>query len=143
MKTIKELECYLEENGYSFQELSIGKHRAYQGYIIEKEKGCYNFSCSERGRKTVLKSFDKEEELVEYALDAINKSDWAKAHLLACVYNENEILEIERILMDKNIEYRRNDIPNYRAGKRAYRLFVFGNDILKLKEIKRKYADKV
>ena len=139
MKTIKELEVYLEENGYSFQELTIGNHHAHQGYIVEQEKGSYNFSCSERGHKIVLKSFEKEEDLVKYALDTINKSEWAKAHLLACVFDESEILEIERILRGRNVEYRRNDIPNYKEGKRAYRVFVFGNDILKLKDIKEKY----
>ena len=38
-----------------------------------------------------------------------------------------------------NIVFERNDIPNYRAGKRVYRIFVFGRDIQKLEEFKKKY----
>lgn len=36
MKTIKELEKYLEDNYYSFNELTIGKHYAPEGIIIEE-----------------------------------------------------------------------------------------------------------
>jgi len=139
MKTINELEQYLEENGYSFQELTIGKHYAHEGYIIEKGEASYNFSCSERGCKTVLKSFDNEEDLVEYAYNIISKNKWAKAHLLMSTYKEYEISGIENELKERNIEYRRNDIPNYKDGKRLYRVFVFGNDILELKDVKREY----
>ena len=140
MKTINELERYLEENGYSFQELSIGKHHAHEGYVIEKEKGCFNFSCTERGHKRVLKSFDKEEDLVEYSLEVINENQWARVHLLVCSYKAYEISEIENKLRERNIEYRRNDIPNYKEGKRLYRIFVFGNDIQELGDIKKEYA---
>lgn len=31
MRTINELEKYLEDNCYSFQEISIGNHNAYEG----------------------------------------------------------------------------------------------------------------
>jgi len=30
------------------------------------------------------------------------------------------------------IEFKRNDVPNYRSGMTVYRIFVFGKDILKL-----------
>ena len=53
MKTIKELETYLEENCYSFQELSIGNHYVPEGIVIEEEGGKFNFSYSERGRKNI------------------------------------------------------------------------------------------
>lgn len=65
MKTIKELETYFEENCYSFLELSIGKHYAPEGIVIEEERGKFNFSYSERGRKNIIKSFDKEEDFIK------------------------------------------------------------------------------
>lgn len=139
METIKELEKYLEDNCYSFNGLSIGNHRAQEGYIIEFESGAYNFSYSERGKKRVIKSYGTEKELVEYAYETITKNKWANAHLLVCVYSEAEILEVEGILKSYNIDFARNDIPNYKDGRRAYRIFVFGRDILRLNEIKKKY----
>lgn len=42
METIVELEKYLEEECYSFQELSIGKHYAPEGIVIEKEGNKYS-----------------------------------------------------------------------------------------------------
>ena len=35
MKTISELEMWLEDNYYSFDNITIGKHRAYEGNVIE------------------------------------------------------------------------------------------------------------
>lgn len=37
MKTIEELEKFLEEESYSFVELSIGNHFAPQGIVIKQE----------------------------------------------------------------------------------------------------------
>ncbi len=37
------------------------------------------------------------------------------------------------------IDFERNDIPNYSKGKHAYRIFVFGRDVLLLEAFKMKY----
>ena len=37
MKSIEELEKYLEDECYSFVEINIGKHHAHEGIVI-----CYN-----------------------------------------------------------------------------------------------------
>lgn len=139
MKTLKELEKYFEENCYSFLDLSIGKHRAPEGIVIEEVYGKFIFSYSERGRKNIIKSFDKEEDLVEYALTKLQKDKWNRAHIVASTFCESEILEAERALSDMKIEFERNDVPNYRRGMTAYRIFVFGKDILKLDMYKEKY----
>lgn len=139
METISELEKYLENECYSFQEISIGSHHALEGVVIEKVADCYNFSYSERGKKDIIKSFSLEKDLVCYAMKRLNEDEWFKAHLVAWVWNESEIKEAEKELQDLNIEFRRNDIPNYSKGKRAYRIFVFGKDVLVLNEFKEKY----
>ena len=36
MKSIEELEKYLEDECYSFAEISIGKHYAHKGIVIKK-----------------------------------------------------------------------------------------------------------
>ena len=114
MKSIEELEKYLEDECYSFAEISIGKHYAHEGIVIKKNGDAYEFGYSERGNKGIIKSFSSEQELVEYAL--------------------------EKLLADKwNISFERNDVPNYSQGKNAYRIFVFGKDYLKLAEFTKKY----
>ena len=47
--------------------------------------------------------------------------------------------QAERELEDRGIPFRRNDVPNYNAGRRAYRIYVFGRDILDLKDFRQKY----
>ena len=139
MNTIEELEAYLEENCYSFLELSIGNHRAPEGIVIEKNNEKFIYAYSERGNKSLINSFDTEKELVQYALKELMKDEWSKAHVVASTFDLKEILEAEEQLIDLKIYFKRNDIPNYKAGRTAYRIFVFGSDILKLDGLKEKY----
>ena len=139
METIGELEKYLEEECYSFQEISVGKHHAPEGIVIEKEGDRYNFITSERGNKEVMKSFMSEKELVDFTLEVLKRNRWYKAHLVAWVWNDSEIKSAEKELKEMKIDFERNDIPNYSKGKHAYRIFVFGRDVLLLEAFKMKY----
>lgn len=142
MNTIEELEKYLEDVNYSFHGLTIGKHFAQEGYMIEKNGIAYEFSYSERGRKNVIRSFESEKELVEYAYEQLVENQWNRAHLVACVWSEREIIQAERELEELAISFARNDVPNYSEGRRLYRIFVFGKDAAKLTEFKKKYLRK-
>lgn len=142
METIEELEKYLEDECYSFIELTIGKHRAPEGTIIEKNGNVYDFGYSERGKKTVIKSFSKEKDLVEYALEYLSADKWNTAHLVAWVWSEAEIRQAEQELQKNDIVFERNDIPNYFQGKTAYRIFIFGRDVLKVSSFMKKYYKK-
>ena len=139
MDTLTELEKYLEHECFSFTQITIGKHFAPEGYVIEEKNEEYNFCYSERGNKRIIKTFSEEKALVEYAFHALNNEKWSKSHLVAWVWSECEIKEAEQILAARNISYTRNDIPNYSKGKTAYRIFVFGRDVLLLNEYKKKY----
>ena len=98
MKTIEELEKFLEEESYSFVELSIGNHFVPQGIVIKQEGNEYIFGYSERGTLNVIKSFRTEEELVIYALDQLENDKWMKSHLVAWTWTEKEIKDAEREL---------------------------------------------
>lgn len=139
LKTIVQLEKYLELNGYSFTELSIGKHRSHEGVIIEEINGCYNYSYSERGEKRIIKSFNKEYDLVQYAIGKLLADEWSRAHLVAATFYKDEIAKAEYELKKMHIDYRRNDIPNYKIGQTKYRIFVFGIDINMLVEFKKMF----
>ena len=67
MKTIEELERYLEDECFSFVELTIGKHFAPEGIVIKQDGNEYILGYSERGNLEIIKSFKTEEELVDYA----------------------------------------------------------------------------
>ena len=129
----------MEKNCYSFLELSIGRHRGAEGIIIEQCGSEYHYAYSERGNKSIIKSFDTESELVQYALDRLSENEWNRAHIVAMTFDINEISEAEKRLADLKISFRRNDVPNFKVGMTAYRIFVFGTDILGLDGFKKKY----
>ncbi|MCI9078896.1 MAG: hypothetical protein HFH68_08230 [Lachnospiraceae bacterium] len=139
METINELEKYLEDECYSFNEISIGKHYAYEGIIIKKIQEKYIFGYSERGNMDIIKSFEYEKDLVNYAFEALSTDEWAKAHLVAWTWSEPEIINAEKELKDMDIKFKRNDIPNYSKNTTAYRIFVFGKDTLRLDSFRAKY----
>lgn len=139
MDTLHDLEKYLEDACYSFSEITIGSHYAPEGYVIEKSNDSYNYCYSERGNKQIIKSFTNEKDLVDYAVCKLDSNKWNKAHLVAWLWTKEEIKEAELVLEKKNISFSRNDIPNFSEGKTAYRIFVFGRDILLLDAYKKKY----
>ena len=102
MKSIEELEKYLEDECYSFAGINIGKHYVHEGIVIEKNGDVYEFGYSERGNKRIIKSFSSERELVEYALEKLLADKWNKAHLVAWVWSEAEIQQAEQELKNYN-----------------------------------------
>lgn len=106
---------------------------------MEKCNEKFIYAYSERGNKSLINSFDTEKELVQYALKELMKDEWAKAHIAASTFEYKEILEAEKQLVDMKMNFKRNDIPNYGAGRTVYRIFVFGTDILKPDSFKEKY----
>ena len=139
MDTILELEKYLEDICASFTELSIGKHYAPEGIIVEKSCNKYNYAYSERGNKRILKSYDNECDLVQYALKDLQGNKWLTAHVVVATFDKDEVVEAEIYLYSKRITFTRNDIPNYKPGFTAYRIFVFGTSVKLLDNFKKKY----
>ena len=138
MKTIQELEQYLEENCYSFGSITIGRHYAYEGLVVKTCALGYCLFSSERGHETLIKAFPTEEEFVNYTLSKLDEDPWCRAHIVAFTFDQKQIKKAELNLKLMGIRYKRNDIP-YRAGQTAYRIFVYGRDILRLEEFKRQY----
>lgn len=101
----------------------------------------YCLFSSERGHETLLKAFQSEEELVRYTLAELDRDPWCKAHIVAFTFDQKQIQEAESELKCMRIRYKRNDIP-YRAGQTAYRIFVYGRDILRLEQFKQQYMQR-
>ena len=141
MKTIQELERYLEENCYNFDSITIGRHYAYEGLVVKNCALGYCLFSSERGHETLLKAFQSEEELVRYTLAELDADPWCKAHIVAFTFDQQQIQKAESELKWMRIRYKRNDIP-YRVGQTAYRIFVFGRDILRLEQFKQQYMQR-
>lgn len=144
LKSMIELEKYLEDECYSFSAISIGNHRAWEGIYLEEQNKKFIFGFSEKGQKNIIKIFDMEEALVEYALKELNSNKWFKAHLVARTLNEKLILEAEKELEKLSVDFCRNDIPHVDLEDRTeYRIFVFGKDIKKLSKFQKIYRKEI
>ena len=139
MKTIQELERYLEENCYNFDCITIGRHYDYEGLVVKSCALGYCLFSSERGHETLLKAFPTEEELVAFTLAELDRDPWCKAHIVAFTLDQGQIKRAGFKLKLMGIRYKRNDILGYRSGQTAYRIFVYGRDILRLEGFKRQY----
>ena len=140
MKTIAELEKYLEEECYSFYAITIGKHMAPEGFVIKQDGQEYIYGYSERGFLRTIKASESGEELVNYALKDLASYKWNRAHLVARMWSEYDAAEAERELSRMHIAFERNDVHNCdMEHRRLCRIFVFGRDILRLSDFKRKY----
>ena len=95
MKTIQELEQYLEENCYNFDNITIGRHYAYEGLVVKSCALGYCLFSSERGRETLLKALPTEEELVAYTLAKLDRNPWYKAHMVAFTLDQKQIKRAE------------------------------------------------
>jgi len=138
METLNELEAYLKHGCYD--KVIIGKRPIEDCLILWQEAGGYCFGYCERGRISTLRTFETERDLVAYALGELERNIWLKAHLAAWTWTEPEILAAQRELTEMGISFQRNDIPNFdREHGRAYRLFVFGRDILRLSAFQKRY----
>ena len=75
---------------------------------------------------------------MEYTLIKLKRDEWANAHIAAATFSLNEIKKAEKELIELKIFFKRNDVP-YTEEETAYRIFVFGTDILKLDGFKKRY----
>jgi len=140
MQTLRELKKYIEDECYN--RVFIGKHPIDDSLLLWQENNRYLFGYCERGRISIIKEFDAENELVAYALSKLKSDIWSKAHLAAWAWNEADIEAAEHELRRMHISFKRNDIPVFDAQHgRAYRIFVFGKDILKLSDFKKTYLN--
>ena len=137
MDSFEKLQAYLKEECFSPFALMIGKSNGYEGYVVWQSGSDFCFGYSERGETRVLETFASEKEVIAYALKTVENDRWSKAHMVAFLWDETEVLQAEEELQAMNISYERNDSPHNRGN--AYRIFVFGKDVLKLSDFKSRY----
>jgi len=138
-KTEKELESWMKENCYNFENYSINGSAIYEGFGIDNFGGLFIWYYTERGEKNKLKYFQSEREIIEYAFNEIKADKWAKTHCIGFTTNEYEKRELEVILKETNIDFFQDEIPYYGLERPVYRTFVLGCDIKKTEHLKLKY----
>ncbi len=81
-KTELELEKWMKENCFNFNNYSINGNVIHEGHGIDKPEGLFIWFYTERGKKNKLKEFQTEEEVVAYAYNIIKNDKWARTHCI-------------------------------------------------------------
>lgn len=138
-KTRYELEKWMTENCYGFQDYSINGNSIYEGFGIEQVNGIFNWFFTERGQKNIKKVFNNEQDIIEFAFNHIKSNKWAKSHCIGFEFDKSKIETLKVKLEALNIEYFEDKIPYYGPQKPAYRIFIFGCDIKRTEQLKNEY----
>ncbi|QIK54830.1 hypothetical protein G7051_10935 [Dysgonomonas sp. HDW5B] len=138
-KTEKELYNWMKENHCNFDSYSINGNSIYEGFGIEIIGGLYTWFYTEKGIKNQVKTFQTEQEIIEYAYTQIKSDKWAWTHCIEFTRNKYKSDKLCHILTDMEIEYFQDEIPYYGKDSPVYRVFVLACDIKKTKFLKVKY----
>ncbi|WP_116109362.1 hypothetical protein [Lewinella sp. IMCC34191] len=135
-QTQSELEKWMKENCYNFNSYSINGRTISEGFGIEDWGGLFIWYYTERGERNNLDYFQSEKEAIEYAYEKIISDKWANAHIVGYTTNKDEQGELTNILDELGISYMNDEIPYSGPGRPAYRIFVFGCDINRIKHLR-------
>lgn len=139
-ETEAELEKWMIDNCYNFNEYSINGNHIWEGFGIEKKSDLFYWYFSERGRREILKIFGTEKEIIEYAYNHIKSNKTSKSHCIGFLFDKNKSDELKQILDEMNIKFEQDQVPYFKDEKQiAYRTFVFGCDIEKVDYLRKKY----
>lgn len=136
MNTIQELEIWMNDNCYS-DSYAIGSRTVYEGFGLKRENDLYIWYFTERGHHDNLKTFNSENEAVDYAFRQIVSDKYANRHLLAMVKSKPESENIIHELKNRKITFETDQIPYGGLSDMRTRIFVFGCDIIKAADLKK------
>jgi len=137
--TEDELERWMKENCYNFNNYSINGNFISEGFGIDRSGSLFSWYYTERGEKNILKYFQSESEIAAYAFHQIKSDKWARTHCIGFTTSIDEKSELEAILRNMGIAYFQDTIPYYGPEQPAYRTFVSGCAITQTIHLKDKY----
>jgi hypothetical protein len=135
--TLKELENMLIAERYNSQSYCIGSGwpRLGDGFAVDKGKTKFEFFYVERGHKSPMKEFDTEEEAADFAYEFLSNEKWTRSHNVGFYSSKEEAERRMSVLREAGIEYFNDVIPYGGPNDPRYRIFVFGKDIDRVKEL--------
>jgi len=136
--TMKELKRRLEAEGYNNQFYCIGSGwgAISDGFALDITPQGFEFFYVERGQKSTIQCFDNEADACRYTYNFLANEKWSKSHLVGFFDSEKQADECVSWLQKKGIEYLSDTIPYGGPNDVRYRVFVFGNDFRKVKELR-------
>ena len=131
-----ELEAWMKSNCFNFEGYSINGNAILEGFGIDKTSGLYSWYYTERGEKKVLRFFNTEAEIVEYAYNQLIDDKWAKSYCVGFTTDKYESQELTGRLQSLGIDFITDEIPYYGPLNPVFRTFVLGCDYKLVEDLK-------
>lgn len=133
---LKELyDKFISEGFNRFYIEGVGGPQSDDVEVLDQRNGLWEVCYIEKGQKSspIFSSSSKKEAIAFYTKHISS----IKHHHLAVMTRSEQKLKKYKTLFDSyGIEFWQNDIPHYnKTNDRVNRLFVFGKDIFKIKEL--------
>jgi hypothetical protein len=132
-----ELAQRLDEEGFNphFYCIGAGWRRLGNGFALDQVGDSYEWFYVERGQKgQVERAFTSEEEACRFAYEALSKDKWARSHMVGMFRSESEAADLARALSLEGIRSETDRIPYGGPNDPRFRVFVYGRDVLKVKD---------
>lgn len=136
--SVKNLELYLKQECFNDYTFSIGNfgRKMQEGFLLDFNGQKYQYYYVERGQKDLIKEFENEEDACKYVFEKLSNSKDGRRHCVGFTKSEKKHIEICNKLDEKGLNYETDSIPYSSSTDLRYRIFVFGCDIQKVKNLK-------
>jgi len=132
---MQELKDKLNAECYNSYVVYVGPdwHRCADTYCLSQEGNIFEVFYVERGKKgEVLGAFEIEQEACDFFYKKVSSEKWNRAHCLGLFTKETDAIALAKRLKAGGIrDVYRDTIPH----TEPYRVFVFGTDLIKAKNI--------
>lgn len=137
--TLSELDQWMKDNCYANDSYAIAGRSIFEGYGISRDANGFHWYFTERGQQETIASFATESEAVAYAFNQISKDKTAQRHLVGFHKEKSAAKELIAELQNRKIVFEQDEIPYGGISDPRYRIFVFGCDILHVKDLQEKF----
>ena len=140
MDTLKELDQWMTNNCYRNDSYAIAGRKIYEGFGLEKRSDKYIWYYTERGQEQIVEEFINEFDAVKYAHTKIINDKFADRHMIAFYSTKKDISSLLKELANRSISYQTGELY-YRQNDYRTMVFVFGCDVKKVQDLKKKYYE--
>ncbi len=132
--TIAQLDQWMTANCYP-DSYAIANRVIHEGYGLTMKENVWYWYYTERGVADYLKHFASEQEAVAYAFPIIRDDAYGKRHLLGFLKDKDSEERLIQELSNRKIPFQKDSIPYGGPADPRTRIFVFGCDINRVRDL--------
>lgn len=135
-QTLAALRDWMMAEGANFNGYALDGRAIAEGFAVRHDGTDWLWGYEERGAWREEARFGSEAALVAHALARIAGDAWAWSHLLLMTPDRDEARRVELACRERGVAAHRDSIPHGGPQARAHRVFVFGRDIERVRDLR-------